>query len=136
MISRAQGLAWVALTLLLTLALTPRAPLSAVERGRRVYAGEGCVQCHSQFVRPVPADAERWGAASPRAAALVGNRRQGPDLAAIGRRADAAYLRAHLVAPDKIAPGTVMPAYAHLFAPGDTRGDDLVAYLASLRDER
>lgn len=123
---------WLSLTIAGALALR-RTPDSAAERGRAVYAGEGCIHCHSQYVRPIAADTERWGSRSKGITALVGNRRQGPDLAHIGARADAVYLRLHLGAPQRVKPGTVMPAYAHLFAPGDTRGDDLIAYLLTLR---
>lgn len=135
------ALLWFAITALGALALrhvrrteSPRADSpAAVARGREIYAGEGCVHCHSQYVRPLDADTERWGRAGKGITALVGNRRQGPDLANIGARADATYLKLHLTSPQSVKPGTVMPSYAHLFAPGDTRGDDLIAYLLSLR---
>ena len=54
---------------------TPRAAAAAVARGRRIYVGEGCVHCHSQYVRPLAADVEPWGpfpAARPRPAAAAG----------------------------------------------------------------
>lgn len=130
---------WLLGTALGALALRPapgapgKASQSAVARGRSVYAGEGCIHCHSQYVRPFAPDTELWGRESKGITALVGNRRQGPDLANIGGRADATYLKLHLTSPQSVKPGTVMPSYAHLFAPGDTRGDDLIAYLLSLR---
>lgn len=128
-------LAWVALTVVIVAALPRESADTPEARGRSVYAGEGCVHCHSQYVRPLVADTDRWGTPSRRIAALVGNRRQGPDLASIGRRADAVYLRLHLRDPAAVKRGTVMPSYAELFAPGDRRGEDLVAYLLSLRGD-
>lgn len=114
-----------------------------VARGREVYIAEGCLNCHSQYVRPqVAADVERWGPASrieepaPERPPLYGNRRQGPDLANVGLRRSPAWNRLHLLAPRKVSPGSVMPRYAHLFAEGDSRGPDLVAYLASLGSGR
>ncbi len=108
-------------------------------RGREVYIAEGCLHCHSQYVRPrVDADVERWGPAATLEAVLaappplLGNRRQGPDLANVGLRRSPEWNRLHLLAPRELSPGSRMPTYAHLFAPGDDRGDALVAYLASL----
>jgi cytochrome c oxidase cbb3-type subunit 2 len=63
---------------------------------------------------------------------LFGNRRQGPDLAQVGNRRNDIWNRLHLIAPRAVSPGSRMPAYAHLFKPGDTRGEALLAYLASL----
>lgn len=117
----------------------PRAPAGeagAVARGRAVYLAEGCVNCHSQFVRPASRDVALWGPARPldRAAAppLPGNRRQGPDLAEVGLRRNPVWNRLHLIDPRALSPHSRMPSYRHLFAPGDSRGDDLVAYLAAL----
>jgi cytochrome c oxidase cbb3-type subunit 2 len=124
--------------------LEAETPLLA--RGREVYIAEGCIHCHSQYIRPGTADTVRWGPATPLAESpgetppLYGNRRQGPDLAQVGARRSEAWNRLHLVDPRSLSPGSRMPAYARLFAEGDTRGEALVAYLASLgagrEDER
>jgi cytochrome c oxidase cbb3-type subunit 2 len=113
----------------------PRAA-SAVARGRQVYLAEGCQHCHSQYVRPVAHDDPWWG---PRRALdrterppTPGNRRLGPDLANAGLRRSAFWHAAHLRAPQRLSPGSRMPSFAHLFDDGSGRGDDLVAYLASL----
>ncbi|MCF7674456.1 MAG: cbb3-type cytochrome c oxidase subunit II [Akkermansiaceae bacterium] len=109
------------------------ASLTAVERGRQVYLAEGCIHCHSQFLRPGRLDESLWGnAESTRNAragvpVLIGNRRQGPDLATVGARRSTTWLREHFIAPAKFAPATSMPAYASLFRDG--RGEDLIAYL-------
>ena len=111
----------------------PAAPATPAARGLQVYASEGCIHCHSHFVRPIPADIELWGVTRSEITAQTGNRRQGPDLATVGDRRPADWNRAHLIDPQRFSAGSVMPSFAHLFAPGDTRGDDLVAYLQTLK---
>jgi mono/diheme cytochrome c family protein len=117
-------------------------PDPLVAQGREVYIAEGCVHCHSQYIRPrVAADVEWWGPARPLAAWLAetpplpGNRRQGPDLANVGNRRSPEWNRLHLIAPRAVSPGSRMPSYAHLFAAGDGRGEALLAYLAVLGGE-
>lgn len=107
--------------------------------GRRTYIAEGCLHCHSQYLRPtVTDDVERWGPAPSFTAQLqgrpplLGNRRIGPDLSQVGNRRSPEWNRLHLIDPRSVSPGSRMPSYAHLFAPGNPRGDALVAYLASL----
>jgi cytochrome c oxidase cbb3-type subunit 2 len=114
-------------------------PPSAIERGRRVYISEGCINCHSQFVRPHSPDVELWGPATSLEAIrhqyppLIGNRRQGPDLSNVGARRSPLWLRIHLIDPRAVSYGSFMPNYEYLFH--GQRGDDLVAYLTSLRRE-
>ncbi len=118
------------------------AETALIQHGREVYIAEGCIHCHSQFIRPlVPQDVEQWGPAEPlqrslsAAPPLFGTRRQGPDLARVGNRRSPEWNRLHLMSPQAVSPGSRMPAYAHLFKPGDERGAALVAYLASLGAE-
>ncbi|MDR3727914.1 MAG: cbb3-type cytochrome c oxidase subunit II [Terracidiphilus sp.] len=112
-------------------------PLSQVERGRQVYISEGCISCHSQYVRPNTADVLLWGPAQTmeelrrERPPLIGNRRQGPDLAEVGGRRSPQWLKAHFDDPPEVSGSSIMPSYGFLF--GDGRGDDLVAYLASLK---
>ncbi len=118
---------------------------AVIARGRDVYVSEGCIHCHSQYIRPGTLDEVRWGQAVPLATAmqasppLFGNRRQGPDLSQVGARRSPEWNRLHLIAPRTISPGSRMPSYAHLFTAtkdgGESRGDALVAYLASLGAE-
>jgi cytochrome c oxidase cbb3-type subunit 2 len=121
--------------ILLAVRISP--PLSQVERGRRVYTSEGCINCHSQFVRPNSPDVLMWGPAEPLQELrqgqppLIGNRRQGPDLAEVGNRRSPLWLRAHFCDPAEVSGASIMPSYAFLFL--DRRGDDLVAYLLSLK---
>ncbi|HSF41388.1 MAG TPA: cbb3-type cytochrome c oxidase subunit II, partial [Thermoanaerobaculia bacterium] len=108
----------------------------AVARGRSVYVSEGCIHCHSQYVRPGTHDVAWWGPARPldrgERPPLVGARRQGPDLIAVGNRRNDVWNEAHLRDPRSLNPGSRMPSYAHLFAGDGRRGRDLVAYLSSL----
>jgi cytochrome c oxidase cbb3-type subunit 2 len=115
----------------------PTAHPTAPERGRHVYIDEGCIQCHSQYVRPNTADVLLWGPTQSVAQLhrerppLIGNRRQGPDLSEVGTRRSPLWLKAHLIDPAEVSHASFMPSYAYLFR--DTRGADLVAYLQSLQ---
>ncbi len=113
--------------------------LAQIALGREVYIAEGCIHCHSQYVRPrVVADEENWGpgrslqAVLAETPPLLGNRRQGPDLAEVGNRRSAEWQRLHLQNPRAVVPGSRMPAYDYLFGTDAGRGEALVAYLASL----
>ncbi len=109
-----------------------------IDAGRRVYVAEGCIHCHSQYVRPGTMDEELWGPARPLADALaqtpplLGNRRQGPDLQNVGLRRTREWNRAHLIAPRTVSPGSRMPAYGYLFTADARRGEALLDYLTSL----
>lgn len=114
-------------------------PADRVALGRQVYISEGCIHCHSQYVRPVGKDMELWGSrttveqAFNQEPVLIGNRRQGPDLANVGLRRDAGWNRLHLIEPSALVPGSRMPSYRHLFEPDASRGAALLAYLDSLK---
>jgi len=112
------------------------------QRGRIVYAREGCAYCHTQQVRYVHADMTRFGAPTlawetqfdfPH---MWGTRRIGPDLAREGGTRPDDWQFAHLYAPRAVVPLSVMPSYASLFEGAANRptndGRALVAYLASL----
>ena len=125
------------------LTLTPAA-LTQVERGRQVYIDEGCINCHSQYVRPNTADVLMWGPAQTmdrlrrQHPPLIGNRRQGPDLSQVGGRRSPLWLKAHFYSPPQVSHASFMPSYAYLFRSepsAQNRGDDLIAYLQSLRDQ-
>jgi len=119
-----------------------RAPASGTDalpdaaRGRSVYIADGCIHCHSQYVRQGAYDRAAWGPARPidrqQEPPLIGTRRQGPDLANVGLRRSALWHRQHLIQPRTVVPSSRMPPYAHLFAEGERRGEDLIAYLMSL----
>jgi len=112
------------------------------ERGRAIYAREGCAYCHTQQIRYSDADIARFG--SPTLAwetrldypHLWGTRRIGPDLARAGDTRSEQWHFAHLYSPRDLVPLSIMPAYASLFdgAPDRPRQEarDLVAYLETL----
>jgi cytochrome c oxidase cbb3-type subunit 2 len=112
------------------------AQLSQIERGRQVYISEGCINYHTQYVRPNSPDVLMWGPAEPlqelrrERPPLIGNRRQGPDLSQVGGRRSPLWLKLHFCNPPEVSGASIMPSYAFLFR--DRRGDDLVSYLESL----
>jgi len=114
----------------------PATQLTQVERGRQVYISEGCINCHSQYVRPNTADVMLWGPVKSldelrrEHPPLIGNRRQGPDLSEVGGRRSGLWLKAHFFNPPEVSGASVMPSYGFLFRDG--RGDALVSYLESL----
>jgi cytochrome c oxidase cbb3-type subunit 2 len=89
-------------------------------------------------VRPRTHDVEWWGPyrEPDERPVLIGNRRQGPDLLNVGLRRSEQWERLHLIDPRAVSPGSRMPSYEHLFAAGDSRGDDLIEYLGSLGASR
>ena len=115
--------------------------LTAEVRGRQVYIAEGCINCHSQYVRPNTADDLMWGPTETieelrsQHPPLIGNRRQGPDLSQVGGRRSPLWLKAHFFNPQEVSHASFMPSYRYLFI-GSTHGDDLVQYLASLKSPR
>jgi cytochrome c oxidase cbb3-type subunit II len=105
-----------------TPALENLRPLSALElEGRDVYIREGCHTCHTQMVRPLRAETERYGHYSLAGEDvyehpfLWGSKRTGPDLARVGGRYSDAWHRAHLLDPRAVVPQSNMPAYPWLF---------------------
>jgi cbb3-type cytochrome c oxidase subunit II len=121
---------------------TRTTPLNAVARGRQVYISEGCINCHSQYVRPNTADVLMWGPTRTveelhrDRPPLIGNRRQGPDVSEVGARRSPLWLRAHFFNPSEVSHASFMPSYAYLFQrDGGQRGDDLITYLSSLQGD-
>lgn len=97
-------------------------PYSALElEGRDIYIREGCNNCHSQMIRPLRAETERYGHYSVAGESvydhpfLFGSKRTGPDLARVGKRYSDDWHRAHLYNPRDVVPESNMPAYPWLF---------------------
>lgn len=96
-------------------------PYSALElQGRDLYIKEGCVNCHSQMIRPFRSETERYGEYS-KAGEFVydhpflwGSKRTGPDLAREGGKYSNAWHFNHLVDPQTMSPGSIMPPYEWL----------------------
>ncbi len=96
-------------------------PLTALElEGRDLYIREGCVGCHSQMIRPLRAETERYGHYSLAGESvwdhpfLFGSKRTGPDLARVGKRYSDEWHRAHLVDPRSVVPQSNMPGFPWL----------------------
>ena len=96
-------------------------PYSPLElKGRDIYVREGCYVCHSQMIRPMRDEVERYGHYSLAAESMYdhpfqwGSKRTGPDLARVGGRYSDAWHVDHLVDPESVVPESVMPKYAFL----------------------
>ncbi|MGI9278103.1 MAG: cytochrome-c oxidase, cbb3-type subunit II [Endozoicomonas sp.] len=96
-------------------------PYTALQlEGRDIYIREGCVGCHSQMVRPLRAEVERYGHYSVAGESvyeypfLWGSKRTGPDLARVGGRYSDEWHRAHLNNPRDVVPESIMPSYPWL----------------------
>src|SRR6185369_12611773 len=103
----------------------PYTPLQL--EGRDIYIREGCNNCHTQTVRPLLSDTERYGEYSKTGEFaydrpfLWGSRRTGPDLARIGGKYPDAWHAKHMADPQSMVPRSNMPAYAFLKQPLDPR---------------
>jgi len=95
----------------------------ALKIGRKVYVGEACWHCHSQFIRPVSNEDRRWGPVSKTAEyqnelqrpVMFGTRRVGPDLCREGGRRSNDWHAVHLFEPKRLSDGSPMPEYPWLF---------------------
>jgi cytochrome c oxidase cbb3-type subunit 2 len=107
--------------------------------GRNIYIREGCYACHSQMIRTLRDDVERYGPYSLPVESqydhpmLWGSKRTGPDIARLGGKYSDEWHVAHLTYPRAVVPTSIMPAYPWL---NETplAVDDLGAHLATLRD--
>jgi cytochrome c oxidase cbb3-type subunit I/II len=96
-------------------------PYTALElEGRDIYLREGCYNCHSQMIRPLFFETQRYGEPSEMRDSVFdhpfqwGSKRTGPDLARVGGKYPHAWHYAHMKDPRQISPGSNMPSYAHL----------------------
>lgn len=97
-------------------------PYTALElEGRDIYIREGCNVCHTQMVRPLRGETERYGHYSVAGEHvyehpfLWGSKRTGPDLARVGGRYSDDWHKAHLYNPRDVVPESTMPAFPWLF---------------------
>jgi len=96
----------------------PYTPLELA--GRNIYVREGCYLCHSQMIRPLRDEVERYGHYSLAAESMYdrpfqwGSKRTGPDLARVGGKYSDDWHRDHLKNPRSVVPGSVMPEYGWL----------------------
>jgi cytochrome c oxidase cbb3-type subunit II len=98
--------------------MRPYTPLELA--GRNIYVREGCYLCHSQMIRPLRDEVERYGHYSLAAESMYdrpfqwGSKRTGPDLARVGGKYSDDWHRDHLRDPRSVVPGSVMPNYGWL----------------------
>ena len=106
--------------------------------GRNIYIREGCYACHSQMIRTLRDEVERYGPYSLAVESkydhpmLWGSKRTGPDLARVGGKYSDAWHVAHLINPRDVVPESVMPKYGWLQR-NALEIDDLGAHLTALR---
>jgi len=106
--------------------------------GRNIYIREGCYACHSQMIRTLRDEVERYGPYSLAVESkydhpmLWGSKRTGPDLARLGEKYSDDWHVAHMINPRAVVPESVMPAYAFLERT-ELRTDDLSNHLKAQR---
>ncbi len=98
--------------------MRPYTPLEL--SGRNIYIREGCYNCHSQMIRPMRDEVERYGNFSLAAESMYdhpfqwGSKRTGPDLARVGGRYSDDWHVDHLIEPRSVVPESIMPSYGFL----------------------
>ena len=114
-------------------------PLTALElEGRDIYIREGCVGCHSQMIRPLRSETQRYGHYSVSGETvydhpfLFGSKRTGPDLARVGGRYSDEWHRVHLIDPRAVVPESNMPGFPWL-AKRELTGEHTATKLRALR---
>jgi cytochrome c oxidase cbb3-type subunit 2 len=116
--------------------IRPWTPLELT--GRDIYIREGCYLCHSQQIRPLRDEIERYGHYSLAAESMYdhpfqwGSKRTGPDLARVGGKYSDDWHRQHLNNPRSVVPASIMPGYPFL-AQYDARVSDVDQRLATNR---
>ncbi len=116
--------------------MRPYTPLE--QEGRDIYVREGCYLCHSQMIRPLRDEVERYGHYSLAAESMYdhpfqwGSKRTGPDLARVGGKYSDSWHVDHLHNPRSVVPESVMPPYAFL-ANKELDYRDIQAKLRALR---
>jgi cytochrome c oxidase cbb3-type subunit 2 len=109
---------WVDGTVEKVAGMRPYTPLELA--GRNIYVREGCYVCHSQMVRSLRDEVERYGHYSLASESMYdhpfqwGSERTGPDLARVGGKYSDDWQRQHLADPRSMVPESVMPPYAQL----------------------
>ncbi|MDX1665703.1 MAG: cytochrome-c oxidase, cbb3-type subunit I [Saprospiraceae bacterium] len=114
----------------------PYTPLELA--GRDIYIREGCLGCHSQMIRPFRSETERYGDYSKSGEFIYdrpflwGSKRTGPDLARIGQKYPDSWHFNHMLDPESMSPGSIMPPYPWLIT-DDLYTEDIPAKIRVLR---
>jgi len=109
---------WLSSTIEKVQGMRPYTPLELA--GRDIYVREGCYLCHSQMIRSLKDEVERYGHYSLAAESMYdhpfqwGSKRTGPDLARVGGKYSDEWHRAHMIDPRAVVPESVMPGYPFL----------------------
>ena len=109
---------WLSSTIEKVQGMRPYTPLELA--GRDIYVREGCYLCHSQMIRSLKDEVERYGHYSLAAESMYdhpfqwGSKRTGPDLARVGGKYSDEWHRAHMTDPRSVVPESVMPGYPFL----------------------
>jgi cytochrome c oxidase cbb3-type subunit II len=109
---------WIESTIEKVQGMRPYTPLELA--GRDIYIREGCYLCHSQMIRPLRDEVERYGHYSLAAESMYdhpfqwGSKRTGPDLARVGGKYSDSWHRDHLINPRSVVPESNMPPFAFL----------------------
>ena len=109
---------WLENTIEKVKGVRPYSPLEL--KGRDIYIREGCYVCHSQMIRPMRDEVERYGHYSLAAESMYdhpflwGSKRTGPDLARVGGRYSDEWHLDHLINPQSVVPESIMPPYGFL----------------------
>ena len=114
----------------------PYSPLELA--GRNIYIREGCYVCHSQMIRALRDEVERYGPYSLAAESMFdhpfqwGSKRTGPDLARVGGKYSNEWHALHMADPRQVVPESIMPGYSFL-GERDLGYDDIAAHLETNR---
>jgi cytochrome c oxidase cbb3-type subunit II len=109
---------WLSSTIEKVQGMRPYSPLELA--GRNIYIREGCYTCHSQMIRSLRDEVERYGHYSLAAESMYdhpfqwGSKRTGPDLARVGGKYSDEWHVAHMNDPRSVVPESIMPAYPFL----------------------
>lgn len=114
----------------------PYTPLELV--GQNVYIREGCNVCHSQQIRPLRDEVQRYGHYSLAAETMYdhpflwGSKRTGPDLSRVGGKYSDEWNVQHLIDPRSVVPESIMPTYRFLMSRA-VEAEDIGAHLKTLK---
>lgn len=127
---------WIGSTIEKVQGMRPYSPLE--QAGRDIYTREGCYLCHSQMVRSLRDEVERYGPYSLAAESQFdhpfqwGSKRTGPDLARLGGKYSDDWHRAHIINPRGVVPESVMPGYPFL-ATAELQYGDIAERMKTLK---
>ena len=116
--------------------MRPYTPLE--QAGRDIFIREGCYLCHSQMIRPIRDEVERYGHYSLAAESMYdhpfqwGSERTGPDLARVGGKYSDSWHVQHLTDPRSVVPESIMPTYGFL-SKNELKAGDMRAELKALK---